>query len=59
MQIAQLSVKPLADNLAVPDDHRSNERIRADSPAPALGKLKSPLQVRPVRACQLRIHATD
>ena len=38
----ELGVEPLADHLAVADDHRADQRIRADPPPPALGKLQRP-----------------
>ena len=59
VQPAQLGMKPLADHLAVTHDHGADQRIRADSPAPALGKLQRPPQVRPIRGCELGVHATD
>lgn len=59
MQIAQLSMKPLADDLAVTHDDRSNKRIRTDFLPPALRKLKSSSQMRLIRACELGIHWTD
>jgi hypothetical protein len=59
MKPAQLGVKALANNLAIPDDHGPNQRVGADLPTPALGKLQCPLQVRPIRSCELRVHATD
>jgi len=59
MQIAKLRVKPLADHVPITDHNRSNKRVRTNSPAPALSKLKSSSQVRPVSACELGIHATD
>ena len=59
VQPAQLGVEPLADHLAVAHDHRSDQRIRADPPPPALGQLQRPLQVVSIRACELGVHATD
>jgi hypothetical protein len=56
MQLTQFSMKPLADNLSITHDHRSNERVRAHSPTSALRQLKSPLQMRSIRACELGIH---
>jgi hypothetical protein len=59
MQLAKFSMKPLADHLTIPHNHSSDKRIRADSPSPILRKLKRPLQVGSVRACELGIHRTD
>ena len=49
VQPAQLGMKPLADHLAVADDHRADQGIRADAPAPALSKLQSPPQMSLIR----------
>jgi hypothetical protein len=59
MQPPQLSMKPLTNNLAIPHDHGSNQRIRTHMPAPAPSKLQRPPQMSLIRACQLRIHQTD
>ncbi len=59
VQVAQLGVKALADRPAVAHDDRTNERIRADPAASALGKLQRPAHVSLIRACELGIHATD
>jgi hypothetical protein len=59
MKLSQLGVKTLADDLAIPHDDGADQRVRADSPATALGKLQSAPQVRPVRGCELGIHPTD
>jgi hypothetical protein len=59
MQLAQFSVKPLTDHLAVPHNNSSDKRIRADPAPPALRKLSSPPQMDFIRACELRIHRTD
>jgi len=56
MQIAQFSMKPLANQLAITHHNRSNKRIRANSPAPALRKLKSPPQVFAIRSFKRSIH---
>ncbi len=56
MQIAQLSMKPLADHLAVTYDNRSNERIGTDFPAPTLGKLESSSQMHSVLGCKRGSH---
>ena len=59
MQIAQLGMKPLADRLAIAHNNSSDERIGTHSPPPALSKLQRSREVRPIRACELGIHATD
>jgi hypothetical protein len=59
MQLAQLRMKSLANDLTTPHDNGSNKRIWTDFPTPMLSKLQSPLQVHPIRGCQLRVHATD
>jgi hypothetical protein len=56
MQIAQLRVKPLANDLAIPHHNRSNKGIRANFPAPELRQLKRPPEMRSIRACQQSIH---
>jgi hypothetical protein len=56
MQPAQFSMKSLANNLAVTHNDRSNQRIWTHPPAPALRKLKSPLQVLAIRSCQRGSH---
>jgi len=45
MQPPQFRMKPLADHLAISDDHSSNQRIGADPTTPPLSQLESPLQV--------------
>jgi hypothetical protein len=59
MKSTQLSMEPLTNRLTVTHKHRTDQRIRADSPATALGKLQRPPQVSTIRVCQLGIHATD
>jgi len=59
MQLPQFGMKPLANNLAVTHHNSSDKRIRTDPTTPALRKLKRPLQMRSIRACQLRFHTTD
>jgi len=56
MQIAQLSMKPLTNHLAIANDNSSNERIWAHMPTPTLRKLKSPSQVLTIRSCQRSGH---
>jgi hypothetical protein len=56
MQITQLSMKPLADHLAIAHDDCPNKRIRANSTTPALRKLKRSLEVLPIRSCKRRGH---
>jgi len=52
-------VKPLTDHLAITHNHRTDQRIRADPPATALGKLQRPPEVSTIHGCELGIHATD
>jgi hypothetical protein len=56
MEIAELSMKPLANYLAVTHKDSSNKRIRAHAPATALRQLKGPLQMSPIRGGKLGIH---
>jgi hypothetical protein len=37
-------MEPLTDDSAISDDHRTNQRIRADTASPALGKGERALQ---------------
>ena len=57
VQAAQLGVEPLADRLLSTHDHGADQRIRADPPAPPLGKLQRPPHVGCIRACQLPVHS--
>jgi hypothetical protein len=59
VKLAQFSVPPLADHLAVTHDNRSDERIRADSAPSALRKLKRSQEMPSIRGCELRVHAVD
>jgi hypothetical protein len=59
MQPPQLSVKSLANHLAITHHDSSNKRIRTHPTTPALRKLKRPPEMGLVRACELRIHRTD
>jgi hypothetical protein len=59
MQSAELSVKSLADDLAVTHHDRTHERVRADPSAPALSKLQGAPEVRTVHGCDLGVHRTD
>ncbi len=59
MQIPQLGVKPLANHRAIAHYDSSDKGIGTDPTTPALRKLKRPRKMRPIRACQLRIHKTD
>jgi hypothetical protein len=59
VKATQLSVKSLTDNLVITNRDSPNEGIRANSTPPALRKLKRPREVRSIRGCELRIHATD
>ncbi len=56
MKLTQLSMKPLANNLAITHDDRPNKRIRTDLPPPTLRKLKSPPQVRAIGSCKRGSH---
>jgi hypothetical protein len=57
MQPAELSMKSLANDLAITHNDRTHERIRTDSTTPALRKLKRPPQVLTIRSCKRRSHA--
>ena len=59
MQSPQLGMKPLANHTAITHNNSSDKRIGTNPTAPALRQLKRPREMRPIRACQLRIHATD
>jgi hypothetical protein len=59
VQSAQFGMKPLADNLAISHHDRTHERIRTDSTAPALSKLKRSSQMTLIRGCDLAAHRTD
>jgi hypothetical protein len=59
VQIAQPRVEALADYLAVANQHRTDQRVWADSPATSLGELEGPSQMGSVRLCELGGHATD
>jgi len=56
MQLAQFSMKPLANHFPVTHNDRSNQGIRANSPTSELRKLKSPSQVFAVRSFQRGVH---
>ena len=56
MQLAQFSVIPLADHVAVTDDNRANKGIWTNPPAPELRKLQSPFQLLTIRGCKRGIH---
>jgi hypothetical protein len=49
MQSAQLSMKPLADNLPVTHNDSSHKGVRADPPPPTLSKLQSSPQMTSIR----------
>ena len=51
VRAAELGVEALADHLAVADDHRADQRVRADSAAAALGQLEGPPELGAVRVC--------
>jgi len=56
MQIAQLSMKTLANDITVTHGNSSNKRIRTSPPAPALRQLKRPPQVPAIRSCKRSSH---
>jgi hypothetical protein len=56
MQIPKLSVKPLANHLAITHNDSPHERIRTDPPPPILRQPKCPQQVPTIRSCQRSIH---
>ena len=51
MQPTELGVKALADHLAVADDDRADQRVRAHPAAPALRQLQGPTEVDPILVC--------
>jgi hypothetical protein len=51
MGAAELGVEALADNLAVADQDRSDQGIRADPTPPALGQLKGAPEKITVDSC--------
>ena len=59
VEIPQLGVKTLADDLPILDDHSPDQRVRTHTPTPPLGQFQRPLEVRSIRDCELRVHATD
>jgi hypothetical protein len=59
MQPAQLSVKPLADDIPISHNNSSDKRIRTHLAPPVLGKLKRMAHMCSFRACELRVHRTD
>ena len=59
VQPPQLGMKPLADHLPAPHNDGSNQRIRADPPETAVGKLQRPPQMSTIRVCELGVHLTD
>lgn len=59
VQTPKLSVKPLADHLAVTHNNSSDKRIGTDPPTPTLRKLQRPREMAPIRACELGVHETD
>jgi hypothetical protein len=56
MQLTEFGVPSLPNDLAVTHDDRTDEGIRTDPTSPALSKLQRPLQVLPIRGCQLSVH---
>jgi hypothetical protein len=59
MKLSPFRVPPLANNLAIPHNHSSDERIGANSPPPALRKLQRAPEMFAMRACELGFHETD
>jgi hypothetical protein len=51
MEAAEFAVEALADNLAIANDHRADQRIRADPTPPALGQLKGAPEKITVDSC--------
>jgi len=45
MQPTQLSMKPLANNLPIPHNNSSHQRVGANAPAPTLSKHQSSPQM--------------
>jgi|GEM_PF-4630068 len=44
MKITEFCMKPLADDLSIAGEHRSNQRIRAHASPPPLSESQSALQ---------------
>jgi hypothetical protein len=59
VQATKLRVKPLANDLTLPNYNSPDKRIGTDPPTPTLRKLQRPREMAPIRACELRIHRTD
>ena len=49
-------VEALADDRPVADDDGADQRVGADPAAAPLRELEGPLEVCPVRGCQLGVH---
>jgi hypothetical protein len=56
MQLTKLSVKSLADDLAVTHHNRAYQRVWAYFSAPALRQLKRPPEVLTIRSFKRGIH---
>ncbi len=59
VQVAERRVEPLAQNLAVADDHGADQGVGADPATPALGNLERAPHMGLIRACELVVHKTD
>jgi hypothetical protein len=56
MQPPQLGMKPLADHRPITNNHSSHQRIRANTPTPALSKLQSSPQMTSIRVSEQGFH---
>jgi len=56
VQITKLSVKSLADDLTIANDHRTNQGVWAYFPAPALRQPKRPPEVLTIRSFKRGVH---
>ena len=56
VKAAEGRVEAFTDDRAAADDHRADQRVRADPAAASLGQLQRLLEVRPIRGCQLGVH---
>jgi hypothetical protein len=59
VQATQLSVKPLANHLAITHNNSSDKGIGTDSSPSTLRKLKGPQEMPSIHGCELRSHTTD
>ena len=49
--------KPSPIDLSVADENRTDQRVRADPPAPPLGELEGPLEMGAIRGCRAGLHS--